>query len=153
MPEFEKYEIAGAIHQASVKFDNLNIDLICATITQETWKTWDPQVVSPAGAMGLMQVMPATARSVAKSERIKWTSEEDLLFDAVSNIRIGCRYLFSMMELFNDHEVALAAYNGGPHRASLWLLQEKADGILWQETQNYVPSVLKFNDTFGLINH
>jgi soluble lytic murein transglycosylase len=153
MPEFEKYDIASAIYQASVKYSNLDIDLICATITQETGSTWEPRVVSPAGAMGLMQVMPATARFVAKYERIKWTSEEEVLFNPVSNIRIGCRYLSSLMELFNDCEGALAAYNGGEYRASLWLRQDKADGILWQETQNYVPSVLKLTEELRSINH
>ncbi|HEX9654993.1 MAG TPA: transglycosylase SLT domain-containing protein [bacterium] len=152
LEKFEKHDIANAIYQASVKYSNLDIALICATITQESGKTWNPRVVSPVGAMGLMQVMPATARFVAKYERIKWTSDEEVLFNPVYNIRIGCRHLSGMMELFNDTEGALAAYNGGEHRASLWLRQGKAAGILWAETQNYFPSVLKFTEEFRLIN-
>jgi soluble lytic murein transglycosylase-like protein len=149
----EKYGIANAIYQASMKYSNLDVNLICATIEQESGRTWNPRVVSSAGAMGLMQVMPATAKFIAKYEMIKWTSEEEVLFNPVYNIRIGCCYLSSMMELFNDTEGALAAYNGGEHRAFLWMRQGKANGILWEETQNYFPSVLKFTEEFRLINH
>lgn len=117
----EKYEIAEAIYQASIKYTNLGIELICATITQESGRTWNPQVVSPPGAMGLMQVMPATGRHVAQYEMIDWTSAEEVLFNPVYNIRIGCRHLSTLMELFKDTEGALAAYNGGQHRASLWI--------------------------------
>lgn len=148
----EKHDIANAIYQASVKYSNLDIDLICATITQESGKTWNPRVVSSKGAMGLMQLMPATARQVAKYERIEWTTAEEVLFNPVYNIRIGCRYLSALMELFNDTEAALAAYNGGKHRASLWMRQGKADGILWDESQDYFPAVLKFAEEFRLMN-
>lgn len=148
----EKHDIANAIYQATVKYSNLDIELICATITQESGKTWNPRVVSPAGAMGLMQLMPATARHVAKYERIEWTSAEEVLFNPVYNIRIGCRYLSAMTEVFNDTEAALAAYNGGEYRASLWMRQGKANDILWDETQNYFPSVLKFAEEFRLMN-
>lgn len=153
MPSLEKYDIANAIYQASMKYTNLDIDLICATITHESGRTWNPQVVSPPGAMGLMQVMPATGRYVAQYEMIEWTSAEEVLFNPVYNIRIGCRHLSAMMELFKDTEAALAAYNGGQHRASLWIREGKAGGILWDETQNYFPSVLKFAEEFRLMNH
>lgn len=148
----EKYEIADAIYQASLKYTNLDIDLICATITHESARTWNPRVVSPPGAMGLMQVMPVTGKYVAQYEMIKWTSAEEVLFNPVYNIRIGCRHLSAMMELFKDTEAALAAYNGGQYRASLWMREGKAGGILWDETQNYFPSVLKFAGEFRLMN-
>lgn len=153
MSALEKYQIASAIYQASMKYVNLDIELICATITQESGRTWNPQVVSPPGAMGLMQVMPATGRYVAEYEMIEWTSAEEVLFNPVYNIRIGCRHLSAMMELFKDTEAALAAYNGGQHRASLWMREGKAGGILWDETQSYFPAVLKFAEAFRLMNH
>jgi soluble lytic murein transglycosylase len=152
MPSPEKYEIANEIYEMSMKFTNLNIDLICATITQESGKTWNPQVVSPAGALGLMQVMPATGMYVAQYESITWTSAEDVLFNPIYNIRIGSRYLSSLIDFFDDTEAALAAYNGGERRASLWMKKDKANGILWDETQNYYPSVLKFAEEYRRMN-
>ena len=148
MPSPQKYEIANEIYEMSMKYTNLNIDLICATVTQETGKTWNPNVVSHAGAMGLMQVMPATGMYVAQYETITWTSAEDVLFDPIYNVRIGCRYLSSLLDFFNDTEAALAAYNGGERRAALWMKKDKAEGILWDETQNYYPSVLKFAEEY-----
>jgi soluble lytic murein transglycosylase len=148
----DKYEIANEIYEMSLKYTNLNIDLICATITQESGKTWNPQVVSPAGALGLMQVMPATGMYVAQYETITWTSAENVLFNPIYNIRIGCRYLSSLIDFFDDTEAALAAYNGGERRASLWMKNDKADGILWDETQNYYPSVLKFAEEYRLMS-
>lgn len=147
----EKYAIATAIYQASLKYANLDIELICATIAHES-STWNPRARSPAGAMGLMQVMPATGKYVAQYEGIKWTSAEEVLFDPVYNIRIGCRYLSALIEVFKDTEGALAAYNGGQRRASLWMRQDKADGILWEETQNYFQSVSKFAEEFRLMD-
>jgi soluble lytic murein transglycosylase len=148
----EKYEIAKEIYEMSLKYTNLNIDLICATITQESGKTWNPQVVSPAGAMGLMQIMPATGMYVAQYESITWTSAEQVLFNPIYNIRIGCRYLSSLIDFFDDTEAALAAYNGGERRAALWMKNRKADGILWDETQNYYPSVLRFAEEYRMMN-
>ena len=68
MPRHQKYEIAEELFTMTQRYPNLNIDLLCATITHESAGTWDPEVKSPAGAMGLMQIMPATGMFVAFSE-------------------------------------------------------------------------------------
>ncbi len=147
-----KHAIAREILDASLKYDNLDIDLICATITHESAFTWDPTVVSPAGALGLMQVMPTTGRFLAKVEGIKWTSPEEVLFDPVYNIRLGSRYLSSLIELY-EIDGGLAAYNGGGKRAALWLAKNRAKGVLYEETQNYVPAVLSLYERFrGSVN-
>jgi soluble lytic murein transglycosylase len=146
-----KYEIANTIYEMSVKYPNLDIEIICATITHESGRTWNPEVVSQAGAMGLMQVMPTTGMYVAQYEGITWKSPEDVLFNPIFNIRIGCRYLSSLVR---DYELdgGLAAYNGGEKRASLWLKNDRAAGILWAETSNYVPSVMKLIDQYREMN-
>ncbi|MGH7598652.1 MAG: lytic transglycosylase domain-containing protein [bacterium] len=146
-----KYEIANTIYEMSVKYPNLDIDIICATITHESARTWKPDVVSQAGAMGLMQVMPTTGMYVAQYEGITWKSPEDVLFNPIFNIRIGCRYLSSLV---SDYELdgGLAAYNGGAKRASLWIKSDRAAGILWAETSNYVPSVMKLIDQYREMN-
>ncbi|MCI0512341.1 lytic transglycosylase domain-containing protein [candidate division KSB1 bacterium] len=143
LPSDLKYEIANEIYQMSIKYDNLDVDLICATITHESALTWDPKVKSEAGAMGLMQIMPTTGMYVANYESITWTSPEDVLYNPIYNIRIGCRYLSSLIDYFDDVDAGLAAYNGGQKQAALWLASGKSDGILWAETQHYVPAIMK----------
>jgi soluble lytic murein transglycosylase len=146
-----KYEIANTIYEMSVKYPNLDIETICATITHESGRTWKPDVISQAGAMGLMQVMPNTGMYVAQYEGITWNSAEGVLFNPIYNIRIGCRYLSSLV---SDYELdgGLAAYNGGAKRASLWIKNERAAGILWAETSSYVPSVMKLRDQYREMN-
>jgi len=147
MPSAMKYEIADEIYKMSVKYTNLDADLICATITHESGGTWEPEVVSEAGAMGLMQIMPATALWIAYYEGITWTSPEDVLFNPIYNIQIGCRQLSTLIELY-DLEGGLAAYNNGEKRAAIWLANNKAKGILWSETSNYIPHVLLLYNQF-----
>lgn len=142
-----KKAIADEVFEMSVKYPNLDVDLICATITHESGRSWNPQVVSNAGAMGLMQIMPTTGMWLSKYERINWTTSEEILFNPIYNIRLGSRYLSALIETY-DIEGGLAAYNGGPKRARMWLASNKAHGILWNETQNYIPNVLKLYDEY-----
>lgn len=141
MPSGTKFEIAEEIYNMSLNYTNLDVDLICATITHESAETWEPEIVSDAGAMGLMQIMPATGLWVARYEGITWTSSEEVLFNPIYNIRLGCRQLSTYIEMY-DLEGGLAAYNGGEKRAAIWLAHNKAKGILWAETSNYIPHVL-----------
>lgn len=142
-----KLQIASEIWDASLRYENLDVDLICAIITHESALTWNPRVVSPVGAMGLMQVMPATGAFLAHIEGMEWTSAEEVLFDPVLNIRLGSRYLASMIELY-DIDGGLAAYNGGGKRVELWLARNRDNGVLFEETRNYVPAVLSLYEEF-----
>ncbi|MFQ5675890.1 MAG: lytic transglycosylase domain-containing protein [bacterium] len=142
-----KLKIAGEIYEMSIKYPNLDVNLISATITHESARTWNPEIVSNAGAMGLMQIMPATGQMLAKYEGIDWTSAEDILFNPIYNIRLGARYLSALIETY-DVDGGLAAYNGGLSIVEKWLRNNKADGILFKETREYVPFVLKWYDEF-----
>lgn len=142
-----KQQIASEIWDASLRYENLDVDLICAIITHESALTWNPKVVSPVGAMGLMQIMPATGEFLARIEGLKWTTAEDVLLDPVLNIRLGCRYLASMIELY-DVDGGLAAYNGGGRRVEMWLARNRDNGILFKETRKYVPAVLSLYEEF-----
>ncbi|HEX9653590.1 MAG TPA: lytic transglycosylase domain-containing protein [bacterium] len=147
LPSSVRYEIAEEIFDMSVKYTNLDVDLLCATITQESGATWSPEIVSESGAMGLMQIMPTTAMWVASYEGITWTSPEEILFNPIYNIRIGSRYLSALIERYNL-EGGLAAFNGGEKRAALWLTNNKADGTLSAETSNFLPRVLALYSEF-----
>lgn len=147
MSSVEKYEIANEIYNMSLKYTNLDVDLICATITHESAKTWDPKVISQAGAIGLMQIMPATGMYLAEYEDITWTSPEEVLMNPIYNIRMGTRYLSTLVSYYGV-DGGLAAYNGGEKQAALWLKKNKQKGILWAETENYIPAIIKLWDQY-----
>jgi soluble lytic murein transglycosylase len=113
-------------------------------------------VRSSAGAIGLMQLMPATGRSTAREIRLPY-SGLNTLTDPASNIRLGATYLGKMHDRFNQHPaVATAAYNAGPNRVSQWLPDSAAiDARIWvetipyNETRNYVRSVLTSDVIFA----
>ncbi|HPG39757.1 MAG TPA: transglycosylase SLT domain-containing protein [bacterium] len=146
IPQEQKTAIATEIYLMSQKYPNLNIDFIAATITHESASTWDPTVISRVGAIGLMQIMPTTGAFLAAEEGIEWTTD-NILYDPIVNIRLGCRYLSEMVNMY-EKDGGLAAYNGGPKIAELWLASDRNNSILWAETRDYVPAVLKLYNEF-----
>ena len=133
----EIHEIANEIYTQNLKYENLNIDLICATITQES--RWNSRALSPAGAKGLMQLMPYTASFLAEELGIKISSFEEL-YNSVINIKLGCKYL-SLGVDFYGIEGGLVNYNAGPKWANHY---KKTGEIVPLETQNYVPSIIGY---------
>ena len=123
--------------------------LVYGVIRQESGYIAD--VRSPAGAVGLMQLMPATAREVAKKIGInvpRWR-----LIDGEINIRLGTSYLATVLKRFDGNVVlAAAAYNAGPSRVSRWVSDASLAADVWvetipfDETRAYVKGVL-FNST------
>ena len=104
---------------------------------------------SSAGAVGLMQVMPATGRKVAKAISLPYSGLATLT-NPVSNIRLGTSYLGQMAKRYSGNQVlATAAYNAGPHRVDRWLPKNGSlDARVWienipfTETRKYVKRVL-----------
>lgn len=143
----EKYDVASEIYEMTTKYTNLDIDLLCAVITHESAGTWDPRVVSKAGAMGLMQIMPVTGFFLARYEDISWTDLEDVIFNPIYNIRMGARFLSMLIEQY-ELDGALAAYNGGEKQAALWLKNGKDDQYLWSETREYIPAINKLYNEY-----
>jgi soluble lytic murein transglycosylase len=145
----EMYDIANEIYEMSVKYTNLDIDLLCALITHESAGTWDPKIISKAGAMGLMQIMPVTGYFLAESEGLPWTTPEEVLFNPIYNIRAGSRFLAMLLQRYGL-DGALAAYNAGEKHASIWIANGKDDHFLWSETREYIPAICKlFNEYQG----
>ncbi len=112
-------------------------------------------VRSSAGAIGLMQLMPATGRESAREIKLPWSGQATLT-DSVSNIRLGTHYLGKMFTRFNDNRVlATAAYNAGPARVEAWLPPSGTlDARIWienipfNETRAYVRRVLTDESIF-----
>ncbi len=114
-----------------------------------------PDARSPVGALGLMQVMPGTARAVAERLGMPRPAQSTLV-DPDINLRLGVAYLAEMLERFDGNAIlAVAAYNAGPSRVERW--QEANAGqpaavwienITFAETRDYVKSVLAFRAVY-----
>lgn len=106
-----------------------------------------PNVVSPRGAKGLMQLMPETAEWIAGQLNIEYSEEN--LFDPDYNIRLGCWYLAYLLHDFQGNlPAALAAYNSGKSRVEQWLNDNTWDGTLenisqipYKETREFIARV------------
>lgn len=126
--------------------DSLDPFLILAVMRQES--VFNPIIVSRAGAMGLMQLMPPTAKAVAAE--LSETFSADSLTRFSTNIRYGSHYLKKLLNQFGGNMVlALAAYNGGPPVVMQWLEKNKnktfdlfIENIGYEETRGYVKKVL-----------
>ena len=118
--------------------------LVCGVIFTESG--FRPQAKSGVGALGLMQLMPATGLEEAELLEIADVTE-DRLTEPTLNIRLGCNYLRKLLDEFGTESVALAAYNAGPGRVRQWLREygTKEDGsilyIPYPETSKYVGRV------------
>jgi peptidoglycan lytic transglycosylase len=115
---------------------------------------------SHMGALGLMQIQPRTARSVAKNMRVKYRGKHSLL-NADTNLKLGTGYLNQMLKrLSSQYALATAAYNAGPHRVQGWLPDtQPMDAIRWietipfSETREYVSNVLAYTTIYQYLLH
>ncbi len=120
-----------------------------AIIRQES--AFTPDARSDAGALGLMQLLPRTARSMARSMRLRRPRYRDLL-DSDTNIRLGIRYLKQVRDRYDGHPVlATAAYNAGARNVRRWLpVAGNVPADVWietvpfRETRDYLQRVLTY---------
>ena len=114
---------------------------------------FNPNARSPANAMGLMQVLPATGAAVARSTGMSGYGGAASLYDPDTNIAIGTAYLRQLMDKYGGLPyVTIAAYNAGPTPTARWQSQRPGfDPDLWietisyKETREYVARVLAFS--------
>ncbi len=137
--------------------------LALAIMRQES--SFDPTVVSPAGAHGLMQLMPATARTLSAGQL-----EVAALSDPATNMTLGTSYLAGLLARFGGAvPYAVAAYNAGPNRVQKWLIQNgdppaigardlTSDAMLdwielipFAETRNYVQRVMENQTIYRIL--
>jgi soluble lytic murein transglycosylase-like protein len=103
--------VSDALDDSAAEFD-VDPWLMASLIRVES--AGNPNAISKVGALGLMQIMPATGKQIADELGIDWTGPE-MLFDPVLNIRMGTYYLSCLLAKFHGNlHAALAAYNWGP---------------------------------------
>jgi soluble lytic murein transglycosylase len=132
----------------SAEANGLDPYLVASLIRQES--EFNPNAVSRANAVGLMQLLPKTGRLVAKEAKLKRYSPSQLYTPAV-NLQLGTRYFRGMVDKFGgSFEYALAAYNAGSDRVEEWLAQGKyrdpqefVESIPFTETREYVQAILR----------
>ena len=116
-----------------------------------------PQLKSSVGAAGLMQVMPATARYVAKKIGLPWTNPA-LISDPLTNLKLGTAYLRMVLDdLGGSQPMAAAAYNAGPGRPRRWREGPTLETAIWaenipfNETRDYVKKVMSNAAVYGAL--
>ena len=134
--------------EAAEAFD-VDAALVLSTIRMES--AFRSGARSSAGALGLMQVMPATGRRIAKAAGVRVRGSRTLLHPE-KNIRLGTAYLRHLLDRLHAHPaLTSAAYNAGPHRAERWLAAiGELEPELWVElipyleTRQYVKRILEY---------
>jgi len=142
-PVLEREQLAK-----SAKENGLDPALVAGLIKQES--SFNPRAVSPAGAHGLMQVMPDVGREIARSRGISNLSIERL-HDPALNIQLGTVHLRGLFRGNRDVAHILAAYNAGESRVTRWLRKTGAasdpelftERIPYVETRDYVRAVIR----------
>jgi soluble lytic murein transglycosylase len=132
----------------SAAANSLDPYLVASLIRQES--EFNPNAVSRANAVGLMQLLPKTGKQVAKEVKLQRYSASQLYTPAV-NLQLGTRYFRGMVDKFGgSFEYALAAYNAGSDRVDEWLSQGKyrdpqefVESIPFTETREYVQAILR----------
>ena len=146
-----RFQVAQEIYWTASRDPNLPVPLLCALITHESARTWDPKIISPAGAVGLMQILPSTAREVlfySLSDQEREETNEDLsniglheiLSDPISNIRIGSRYLSYLIDRNGLMQGLIAYYMG---ESKMKILVEVLGEKFPLEAERYLSSIFQ----------
>jgi len=127
---------------------NGNVDALDLMAIARRESAFYPQAESRAGALGLMQLMPSTARQVAKKMGVSYRRGQ--LLEPHYNVILGSHYYQSLLTRFDGHRPkALAGYNAGPHRVVRWSksklpVDQWIDSLPFKETREYVQAVLAY---------
>lgn len=132
---------------SSSKKNGLDPVLVAALIRQES--NFNPRATSPAGARGLMQLMPTVGKDLAAAQGITpW--DDDMLYEPATNIKLGTAHLRALVRKYTDVVKILAAYNAGESRVEKWSTKTGAadsevftERIPFVETRDYVRIILR----------
>ena len=134
---------------------NVSLSFLYGISRQESML--NPVVKSPAGAVGLMQLMPATARHVSKKNNWDYKGVSELVYPE-NNIRLGSAYIRDMLNKFDNNRIlAAVAYNAGPGRVLRWASKDGkfrdsamyVENIPFNETRKYVQNVLLYDAIYN----
>jgi soluble lytic murein transglycosylase-like protein len=132
---------SGPLVERYAEAEGISPLLLLAFIRQESF--FDPRAVSPANALGLTQVLPDTAQTLALGVGVPQPVQEDQLLHAELNLRLGARYMADQLKQFGDEIfVALAAYNAGPSAAERWRAASGDDADVYVETVEFAETRL-----------
>ncbi|MEL6205345.1 MAG: lytic transglycosylase domain-containing protein, partial [Pseudomonadota bacterium] len=148
------YVVPAAYYPLDPRVDgNLPVERALALAIARRESEFDPVVVSPAGARGMMQLMPGTASDVSRELGLSY-SRDGLTEDPAYNVRLGSQYLAGLINRFGPAPILVSVgYNAGPGRALSWMRDRgdprngNVDLIDWielipfRETRNYVMRV------------
>ncbi len=125
---------------------DLDAALVAAVIYRES--RFDSDARSSSGAIGLMQLLPDTAKGIAVNTGGNRFRVRDL-YDPEINVRYGSFYLRRLLRKYDDRRLALAAYNAGQTNVDRWL--EEGGGIEFPETRAYVDAVLEARELYARV--
>ncbi|MFQ5995549.1 MAG: transglycosylase SLT domain-containing protein [Acidiferrobacterales bacterium] len=139
--------------ESNAEANNLDPSWIYGVMRQES--AFVPDARSPAGALGLMQLLPSVGRATGKQLKLKIRSHEALLA-VENNLRLGAAFLKKMLRRYGGHHtLATAAYNAGPSRVRAWLPQAAVieadiwvETIPYNETRHYVKNVMAYTAVY-----
>ena len=134
----DAYRYAQLALEASEKYPAVDPLLLLAIGIVESG--YDPQAKSRADARGLYQIWPSTGRMLVRA--LGWTYDDSTLYDPEKNTQAAAFYLDVLFSTYNDPQMVLAEYNGGPLNAGYF---RAASGALASETRSYVPRVLELH--------
>jgi soluble lytic murein transglycosylase len=119
---------------------SIDICLLVAMVHVES--KFNPEAVSSSGALGLMQLLPSTARETARKNGMR-KIDTDAIMAPDTNVLLGAFYLRKLLDQFGDTDLAVAAYNGGPADVREWLEGGDSDIETFgkEETKHYVEQV------------
>lgn len=127
----------------------INPYLVCAVIKGES--NWDPEAVSHAGAIGLMQLMPTTAQTLSERGVVDGDRyPPDDLTNPQVNIEYGTAFLRYLLDEYHELEPVIAAYNAGMGNVNKWLEQdgEFKENITFDETRAYLVKIMRNKEEY-----
>lgn len=143
------------LYRKYARAQNVSLSFLYGISRQESMM--NPVVKSPAGAIGLMQLMPATAHHVSKKNNWAYKGVSELVYPE-NNIRLGSAYVKDMLDKFDNNRIlAAVAYNAGPSRVLRWASKDGKfrdsamyiENIPFNETRKYVQNVLLYDAIYN----
>lgn len=140
-------EYVSAIEASSARHE-VNPYVVAAIIDAES--AWRPEIVSEAGAVGLMQVLPKTADELSREGFVGPGFDPADLADPEVNIEFGTAYVRLLVERYHEIETAIAAYNAGIGNVDTWIEPggNIRESIEFPETRHYVLRVARARDVY-----